>query len=282
MNYYDFIKINQAKDLDVYFEKRWKLHNKYFHYSSLKTINSILDNDEIWLTQVKNLNDKNDLSQFDNPNINFALCFSIGLNENLPLWYLYGGIQGNGGCLYFSNKGFKNFVENSKFYLFEIHNKQKFGKPVLTINNINADIVIKDILYYKKDNSKIHLKYNNLTNYITSVKEFNKYKNSNQGFLKGLIWYYEKETRILIRLKDSFADIIDNKKDYIIVMKNANLKKYANIKLGPKITNVSKGIKDYRAIKTFVKFGGSVELSEYKGTVDFDLCSKKCDYRRNK
>ena len=178
MDYHYFGKIKNYSQMIEYFEGRHFRHSRYFHYSSLENINSILESNEFWLGQVKRFNDSNDSEQFDDGNRNFSLCFSSGINENLPLWYFYGGISGQGARISFTKAKFKTFYENSKFYLFP---ESKRNESIEITEN-NASIKISDVLYFKEGENanrknEIQLKYNNLTNYILKPEEFQLLKN---------------------------------------------------------------------------------------------------------
>lgn len=280
MDYRYFGKIKNCSQMIEYFDDRHFRHSKYFHYSSLENINSILESNEFWLGQVKRFNDSNDSEQFDDGNRNFSLCFSSGINENLPLWYFYGGISGQGARISFTKAKFKTFYENAKFYLFP---ESKRNESIEITEN-NASIKISDVLYFKEDENanrknEIQLKYNNLTNYILKPEEFQLLKNHKKGFMKSIAWFYEKETRIHIRLNDELAKKIDKSKVYHIAMHCDDLSKYASITFAPNITKdmLNKILKDNKAIEEIYLKNSRVQLSEYNGSVYFNLKDKLCD-----
>lgn len=279
VNYYDFHTLDSSDGLIDYLDNRHFSHSEYFHYSSLENINSIIKNNEFWIGQVEYFNDNNDKDQFKDQKRNFSLCFSSGINENLPLWYFYGGISGEGARISLTKAKFKKFYENAKFYLFPVSNKNNRTE----INRNEAKIEIKDVLYFKENNGKIQLKYNNLTNYNLPPAEFSKLKKINNGFFKSIAWFYEKETRIHIQLNDEFAKIIKKGEKYYIAMHYDDLHKYAKVVLAPNITEEKEhklffeNENKYDAIKNLLFDSSRVQLSEYNGSVNFKLSDKLCD-----
>ncbi len=296
----NFPNLSTADELSIYFSE---LHNHsfYYHFTSLEKVNKILDQYCFWLSDSSEFNDTRDKEQFaiqddssTTPNYKkyYTLCFGTGTNENLPMWYLYSGINGDGGRLQFSQTLIRNAYERGKFTLCEICD----GKPPIEIavlkDGDNATFNFRDVLYYKSDGCKnVSLKYNTMTNYRVSNTEFEIFKKEYRGFLKGLIWYYEKETRIVIELSDElFERIKDDGKTYKVIWdfsdsgrgKGApkiNAQRYLKLDLGPTVEDQDAAIQPYENICRFHRIKSNINLSAYKGTVKFDLCKKckKCD-----
>ena len=91
--------------------------------------------------------------------------------------------------------------------------------------------------------------------------------------------YTVKETRIHIRLNDELAKKIDKSKVYHIAMHCDDLSKYASITFAPNITKdmLNKILKDNKAIEEIYLKNSRVQLSEYNGSVYFNLKDKLCD-----
>ena len=91
-----FPYLKNANELEEYFNARISGHKEFFHYTTLKAINSILQNKYFCISSVDRFNDKKDREQFgdsDEQKKYYSLCFTSGVNENLSLWYLYSGIN---------------------------------------------------------------------------------------------------------------------------------------------------------------------------------------------
>lgn len=302
-----FAKIESVKDLSKYLTREYE-HTEYNHYTDLKTIDKILENREFLLSDVRGLNDKKDTEQFENK-LYFSLCFSTGVNENLSLWYLYSGIDGKGGCISFERKRIRQLIENAKYELWKIkilpNGLEKLNKVVDIENGKNAKIEFADVLYFseeipskKRKEENMALKYNTMTNYRISKGEFQKFKENNMGKLKSLIWYYEKETRLLIELTDEKLKKKVNecnekyyvskdgksknqKEHYKIVMNFSHLNtKDFYVRLAPGNIDYSE-ISGYENIIKYCNDTSNVNLSLYKGEIDFKLKDKMCKNCKN-
>ncbi len=253
-----FDKLRSCEDIEDYIEGREYRHGEYCHYTTLENINKILKSGEIWISSVTNFNDKKEVSLFtDNGKLYFASCWSTGVNENLPLWYLYAGMDGKGGRLRFTKANMKKIIENSEYIL----------KKRNSDNGIKLDItpIFKDIIYCSDshDNQKIvDLKYNTMTNHKMPKSEFEKYKNKNIGLYKSIIWYYEKETRILIELNVYNLDLDDrtkayikeNANEYVIAMKIPNdILKKVRVECAPEISDYEE-LEKHESIKRIHAF----------------------------
>lgn len=297
----NFSKITNITDLSEYLKREYE-HTEYNHYTDLEAINNILESREFFLSDVRGFNDKKDTEQFKD-RLYFSLCFSTGINENLSLWYLYSGIDGKGGCISFKRNRIRQLIENAKYELWKfkgLPNKSNAEKLCDIKIGKNANIVFADMLYYseeipnkKRKEENMALKYNTMTNYQISKDEFQKFKERNRGKLKNLIWYYEKETRLLIELTDEklkkevnecnekyYASKNVNgensKANYKIVMNfnHLNLNDF-QVKLAPGNIDYSE-ISDYENITKYCNDTSNINLSLYKGEIDFKLKDKMC------
>ena len=279
-----FGEIDKFEDLQDYLKNREYRHTNYYHYTNLKNIESILKNDGFWLSCVSRFNDKKDSRQFGNLKKQrefYSLCFSTGVSENLPLWYLYSGTEGNGGRLRFTKSVAKKLVNNCTYTLHKCEN-ETIGYPLLTLENgISMDIMFKDVLYYRKSDRKVSLKYNTMTNYkFSSLKEIE--KNFNY-FLKGLIWFYEKETRLVIQLKGEALKIVHGDEDTefkVVLHFDDKTKKQFSIDFAPEITQIEEIISNPQYSKIKEKFlqSSKVKLSNYSGDIEMRICDK-CIYK---
>lgn len=267
----EFGKIKNFLELKEYLNEREFNHGSYCHYTSLFVIDSILKNKAFWIGCVKNFNDICDSDVFgDDKNLYYAICFSTGVNENLPLWYLYSGNDGKGGRLRLTKAGIKKFLSPVSLELYK-RKDNELGDKVCALTKDDVEIKFNDVLYYKKDGMHISLKYNTMTNYLMLPEEFEKYKEYGKGFYKGLIWYYEKETRLLIRLKsENVINNLEDDCDYVIVWHfDDKLYNMFKIEFAPEVENVEEIISsdEYSHIKEFIYKTSNAKLSEYHSTI---------------
>ena len=283
-----FPQISTIGELSSYFgEKRAYTHSQYFHYTDSKAMNSILEKKELWITSVKGFNDKIDKDQFADQQSTFALCFSTGENENLPMWYLYSGIKGDGARIRFTKTGIRTLINESTYYLVAVEGKNEIGERIPLKRDLDFHLEYGDVLYYKTGGSKnnkdtfVDLKYNTMTNYRKIKKsEFDIYVKSHEGFQKGLIWYYEKETRLVLRLLGKRKEYVENKNEQkfrIILSFKDDLLSKIKVTLAPNITD--EGIAEIckgTGMQALLRNSMVVSKSEFAGTVNFDLC-RKCE-----
>ncbi len=280
--WHEFGKISDYNDLENYLKPKCFSHKDYCHYTRLKIAANILENKEFWLSNVENFNDYKDFEQFKgkNPKLFYSLCFSTGVNENLALWYMYAGMDGKGARLRLTAARIKRLINNGDYTLYEVDGSNIKIKKVLKLEkDISMKLTFKDILYFKKRNnlSRVDLKYNTMTNYIFLSDEFQKFEQKNIGFCKELIWYYEKETRLLVELIGDAACKIEDGKNYIIALDfDDSIYKSIKLDLAPEIETVDEVINTYDSINKFFTDTSHIRLSEYSGYIRMNFC-KRCD-----
>lgn len=281
-----FPKLQTANEIKFYFDVRTQGHKEFFHYTSLKAINAILSSKTIRISSTNRFNDEKDRNQFGNIGEQkkyFSLCFTSGSNENLSLWYLYSGVDGKGGRIGLTYDKLVKLIAGGCFYLteYDYEKNKSIGIKIPLVYGKNIEVTIRDVLYSKTDISGkcVDLKYNTMTNHgNVSTEEYEKYKAEFLGFNKTLIWYYEKESRMLIKLIGDLADMIDVDKDYAILWELTD-KQISQIKImfAPEIEDVSE-LGDYEHIKKFIFNSSRVRLSENAGDIHMNICAK-CNYK---
>lgn len=282
----NFPRLQTADDLEKYFNIRTRGHKEFFHYTSLRAIDAILGGKTIRISSSDRFNDKKDKEQFGTlleQKRHYSLCFSTGSNENLSLWYLYSGINGKGGRISLTYKKLMQFISEGEFYLteYDYENNKGIGIKIPLKNSENMELILRDILYshHARDGTCVDLKYNTMTNHgNVSVEEYEKYKSHHLGFNKSLIWYYEKESRLLIKLMGDAAKAIDQNKDYAVLWElTDNQIKHMKIMCAPEIADKSE-LDKYEHIKEFILKTSRTSLSENAGDIEMNICSK-CDYK---
>ncbi|MCM1054755.1 MAG: hypothetical protein NC394_04445 [Bacteroides sp.] len=254
----NFGKLSKASELSEYLDGREYTHGGYYHYTSLDAINNIIGNKEFWISPVTNFNDIIDQKQYkDKERYFYSLCFSTGKSENLPLWYLYSGLEGKGGRIKLTKTNVKSLIEDSEYELCEKLDKSNNKGLTLPLKkDKNMILQFKDILYFREEENEIRIKYNTMTNYNLSSNEFKKLQNNHKYFIKGLIWFYEKETRLLVELIGDAKEFVNKNsdKEFIIKLKfDENILKSLKINLAPQIVTdkILEEIRKYNNIYNF-------------------------------
>lgn len=281
-----FREITDVVGLSDYMKGREFGHQDYCHYTTLNVIDSMLRNNALWLSCVDGFNDKIDTKQFDEESLKkyYSICFATGKTENLSLWYIYSGVEGRGGRIRLTKSGIRKLQELSTFSLWEFDNKNnKIVNCVKNLEKNDFQLKFKDIIYYAdQGRDKVDLKYNTMTNYNIKREDFDAYKKENVGFYKGTIWYYEKETRLLLELNDDiYNHFVQKDKNYKVVMEwDESFRKYINIELAPE-TETLEVKNELSSIRGFINETSKVKLSKYSGQISMNLCNK-CEKTKGK
>lgn len=281
-----FNDILTAEQINSLIEEKAYSHTNYYHYSDLGAIQGILSGKKIYISSMCFSNDISEHSKFKDTYRYFQLCFSTGTTENLPLWFLYSGINGKGARISLSKKSIKKWLDFGKMEMCLVRvtddENNKNNKSIPLKNNENCRIEFKDVIYRKKEYDKYRLKYNTQVNNNFPGSEMSKIEICNEGFLKDIIWFYEKETRLLIDVKQ---DIIDEslfrdakKAPYRIELTIPDeCYKDIDVTLSPVYDESNaRELNDILLQDGFSKLGRAKLLSDYAGQIKIDLC-KKCD-----
>lgn len=283
-----FGQLKTCHDLETYLDGREFDHGGYFHYTKLEIADSILRNSEFWLSNVSGFNDTIDSGQFgEGEQPYFSLCFSTGLSENLPLWYLYSGIDGHGARIQVSKTWVRDLIRHGTFHLCGIKDNKAEQIMPLTIQE-SMELAFRDVIYAQPRGNYYALKYNTMTNYQIPKSEFKQYMKNNIGFCKGLIWYYEKETRLLVHLLGE-ADaewrrlIQSTPTENLKVTLSFDDALFRRIKLtlAPNIApdEIGSYIADKDGIQQLMRATTPVLASQYAGTVKLGLCDN-CKFKK--
>ena len=292
-----FSNLDDIDDLNSYMQARPLGHGAYYHYTALSSVDAILKSNGFLIGNVKGFNDHTDAKQFEpEQDLYFSLCFTSGDNENLSLWYMYSGMNGDGARIKFTPKKIEKFLDECEYTLFEYENEAayKANKEAPSFKRKlekNVDITqhIADILYAENRPKArgFTIKYNTMTNRKFSKEVFEKYKGQNKGLTKGLIWYYEKETRVLLKLSDDFKTILDPQKVYAISMNVNNIIPFISLQFAPEITSLESVLKKkdekgefcYPNIREFILRTSKAVLSNHVGELEMKLCDR-CDIKK--
>lgn len=276
----DFGNIKTIEGLEEYFCNRDITHTYYFHYTSLTAVNKILESNRLRLSCVNKFNDLKERESITNNSNKYALCFSTGVNENLPLWYLYSGISGKGARLKITKTQYKRMINDVTLYLTSYHEGNKVDE--IKLEEDDYHFVHRDVLYLKSDDNKVAAKYNTMTNYNLTSEELKRYASSYNGFTKSIIWFYEKETRLLVELFEEGlkrkSELI-NGDSYYVELDISNIRKNIHIDLAPEVLiDEVVNNENFVFINEFLYSTSKVQSSEYVGQVKMDLFKQNLSF----
>ena len=278
-NWYDFDKLKSSDDLNEYFSDKSYHHSNYYHYTNLKGIEGIIGSKCFFVSQVEAFNDTVDTEHFENQKSSFVLCFATGVHENLPMWYMYSGVDGKGGRLSFTKDSVRKIVEQSEYILCE----KGSGKRICVLTEDDYEKSFEDVLYYSQENKSknVVLRYNNMMNKFIDTDVFKEYQSAHPYVIKDNVWFYEKETRLVIKLKKHIIDKMNPKKDYRIEIHFSKIPRlYYKVTLAPEWIDINSLKKEmFPNICSLLTKKDAVSLSEFSGKIHMKLCSG-CTYNK--
>lgn len=271
-----FGELRSAEEFLSYYQNpdRALRHTAYFHYTKLKNIDEIMRSGQLRLTSLcKTANDTIEKKWYEEKGKHlFSLCFSTGTSENLPLWYLYSGTDGRGARLGLTKSNFKKVFAEPQFSLAEVEASPPYD--IITTTPLSKDdyiLEIHDILYIGKDTSHkntYRIKHN--TDVINGITHevYEELKNQYSHFTKGLIWFYEKETRVQVKITNH--SLLKPDKNYCVVLDIEPYMPLFSIRLAPEFNREeSIEIENCPGIQKYLF--KKIEHSDYAGEIEMRL-----------
>lgn len=276
MDYKDFSSINSVDTLYGFLEEKKLTHTKYCYYSAIKGIDSILEKQFFWLSSAYLVNDRKE----SNTENEFFLCLSATDSENIPMWYLYGGIDGQGARITFKKSLLKRWLSDieKKSIVYLVKYKDSNYDEILEKEPLEYSVRCSDVLYlssYEDDNS-CRIKYNNHSNFLFAKEKYQELCERFKGAVKAVPWFYEKEFRIIVTVKNSIAELIKRDNCYKVVLSFPDdIMSDLDIMTCPEQTedidtSVLKGFSQYLQKK--------IHKSRYTGEIEMGLRKRMCDY----
>lgn len=274
MDYSDFSSINSVETLYNFLEEKKLSHKNYCYYSSIYGIDSILGNQFFWLSSPSLVNDKNET----NDENEFFLCFSATDSENIPMWYLYGGIDGKGARITLKNSLMKKFISEleQKKSVFLVQYKDENYSAIIEKTPIKYELKCSDVLYLSnyENNSPCRIKYNNHTNNSFPSEQYSKLNKKFKGAVKAVPWFYEKEFRIRISISNEDAAKVNKDCRFKIALTfSDDILSDMDIMTGPEQTEQI----DISKLDGFSGFlQKKIRKSRYTGEIQMNLNKRMC------
>lgn len=192
----------------------------FYHYTTSRRALCILERSEILgescflVSDLTSMNDLMELDQHrDEAGAIFALCFSQQREENIPLWYLYGGIGGKGARIGLTPSKMIRFIDGiDTVYPAKKKNNGRYEADPEHPLKKDQDFTLEcGWIYYCKtygkddDESVEKIMYRNELYCLEDDYRIFKEKNY---FIKVYPWNYEEEFRIIFKFETPPAEKI--------------------------------------------------------------------------
>lgn len=220
---------------------------RFSHYTTVDSADKILSSGELWCSKLTDTNDKDEIKLHQaNGNEAFVLSLCNSNNEKIPMWYLYSGICGNGVSIAFTPTKMAMLLNDIKSVdLLTWKKDSSFGDPPLerkTLEENQFDIQCGWVFYRKKDAKEVFYrkKWYSLSS-GTNTLDMKAFE-SNNFFVKDYPWEYEKEFRVIIKVKGEGKEIIDKigeSKAKIAIKIPDKIYRDIKIRTAPEFGNVS-------------------------------------------
>lgn len=172
---------------------------KFCHYTTIDNARNILRGGSFYMSEMSQMNDVGEADKHkEKSGTLFVNCFCHSEAKNIPMFYLYGGIDGKGCRVEFTESRLKKLVENCQVY--PVNDKCQMLKQPFDGSEYE---IACDWIYYMTPRG--FYKYKNtevlpLETYEATIEKL--HKEGKDVFIKDYIWRYENEYRILVRFKN--------------------------------------------------------------------------------
>ncbi len=169
--------------------EEFKTSAGFCHYTSVEKLIKILENKTFRFSPITNANDIDEanLHKEDGKNI-YTFCLCNSDTEKIPMWYLYAGITGKGARIRLTPGNMKNMISSIE--------KVKTDSGIILQKGKDFNIEFGRIFYRKNDLKTVKHK-----NTFYELEDYDNFNEDNY-FIKNYSWEYEKEFRIIIKVKN--------------------------------------------------------------------------------
>lgn len=182
-------------------EKFLKTKKKFYYYTSRKTLEDILSKKDrgerfLYIRSIEKMNDSGEASlhQEDGKKV-FCFCMCFTEVESIPLWYLYGGVRGNGVRIGITPGKMKALVRNIKEVYPVVDKKPNYDKSLVVGKDFQLEVGW--VFYCDYKNNKI-----NYRGKLYKVEKLEKNNLSRRNyFVKDYPWNYEREFRLVFKFE---------------------------------------------------------------------------------
>lgn len=175
---------------------------KFCTYTSLESAVRILTPDDsnncyFYLNSIRRMNDPKETALHEEcADSVYALCFCHSKSESIPLWFLYGGITGDGVRIEFTPSKMRAFIESISEVYPVVDNKPQLNSPLKPKKDY--EMQFGWVYYCRENDDDTEIRFWGQTYPLEG--DYKVFRKDNY-FIKDYPWNYEKEFRILFRLK---------------------------------------------------------------------------------
>ncbi len=194
----------------AYLKAKGKGHIRYKYYTELKKSRYCCKRRSFYLGNGADWNDVKDSKKNVSASC-FSMCMSYSTCENVAMWMLYGGINGQGTMIDINGSKLKKLVESTETVKLGRFDDNEFVS-IECISKDDFEICLIDMVYYERKtvNGKRHYLLTRQEEHEKSVTEHNFEKI--KQFAKTYPWHYECECRLVIKIAPEYNDFIKRNK----------------------------------------------------------------------
>ena len=292
-----FGELSTAEEFIEYIEQGQWRHQTYSHYSLIANIDKILGSKVMWFSPSPKLNDlKEKEDDF------YSISFCAVCSENIPMWYLYGGVDGKGARIDLSKANFCRWLsrgDQSKMRKLLVLMKNENGQWNADTSAEAQEILSEGVLsieagdvlyiaentesnYNSEDKKHYRAKYNSFVNndHIDEALADALYKRFG-CFCKPLPWFYEKEFRIVVRVSGALKERLERGENKLGISLEPIFSKI-KVVLGPERDRdfreeFKQTIDNFPGIRELSSQAGPVRPSDLVSGITMRLCGR-CNY----
>lgn len=191
---------NPSSSADFYAQAAYT--SSFYYHTRLDVAKKILSNEELvfYISPISGMNDENEKELHNkNKDRTYILCFSHLKIESIPMWYLYSGITGEGARIGLTPARMKDLIESATVLYPVSNGKMDTSRPL----NISTDYDLEYGWVFYRNNADKSIKYKDSQYYLSdSLDAFER----DNFFVKDREWSYEKEFRLVFRLKNEIPE----------------------------------------------------------------------------
>lgn len=210
--------VGSTLELEKYLKNKARKHKYYKIYTTIDRINTMLDTNSVYLNNGAGWNDLKDRERLNCQKldvIKYAKCFSFSKSENVAMWMLYGGNEGKGAMIDFSQTVISGLLKKGSIALGKFNNH--VFKEGIMLSPDEYEIELIDVLYVGEDKKDDCYTIKRSDERVSSVKKIIVDGLSTQ---KEYAWSYENECRLIVSVKREY--ILSNDYDTVRIILNDN------------------------------------------------------------
>ncbi len=190
-------EIKEYNNIDLDIKAKQFSSSGFWYYTSADTAEKILNSHSFYVSCYNKMNDLNEIRLHESEkDIVHALCFVNSGNEKIPMWYLYGGITGEGISIGFTPSMMLSFIRSIKSVFTVNDDPNNKDKTQELVVGKDVEFQYGWVFYRKPTKSVVNYSEVFYKNKWYTVKDRVNFEKDNY-FIKDYGWNYEKEFRLV-------------------------------------------------------------------------------------